>query len=181
MKKQVLFIPGGGNDGFNADAPMVASLQNALGDGYEITYPQMPNDENLPDFGWLQQIGQQIAQLPDGAILAGHSLGASMLLKYLAENEVGKNLAAVFLLAAPYWSGDEDWKQGLKLPDGFAKSLPQNIPLFFYHCRDDEEVPFAHLDIYRHHLPSATFTEVEQGGHQFNNDLGIVAGDMKGL
>lgn len=181
MKKQVLFIQGGGDDGYNADAPMVDSLRNALGDGYDIIYPQMPGDKNAPDFGWLQQIGREMESLKDGAILAGHSLGASMLLKYLSENEPTKNFAGLFLVAAPYWTGDEDWVHGLKLPPDFAKSLPQNAPLFFYHCKDDEEVPFGHLDIYRHHLPSATFTEVEQGGHQFNNDLNVVAGDMKGL
>lgn len=181
MKKQVLFIQGGGDDGYNADAPMVQSLRQALGDGYEVLYPKMPNDENAPDFGWLQQIGKEMETLKDGAILAGHSLGASMLLKYLSENEATKNFAGLFLVAPPYWSGDEDWVQGLKLHPDFAKSLPQNVPLFFYHSKDDEEVPFAQLDFYRHYLPSATFTEVDQGGHQFNHDLGSVAQDMKGL
>lgn len=179
--KQVLFIQGGGDDGYSADAAMVASLQQSLGDSYQVIYPQMPDNEDAPDFGWLAQIGRKIEQLQDGAILAGHSLGASMLLKYLAENEVTKPIAGIFLLAAPYWNGDEEWVQGLKLPLDFPKCLPQNVPLFFYHSKDDEEVPFAHLDFYRHFLPSATFTEVETGGHQFYNDLGLVAGDMKGL
>jgi hypothetical protein len=36
MIKQVLFIQGGGNDGYKADAKLVASLQIALGKEYEI-------------------------------------------------------------------------------------------------------------------------------------------------
>jgi hypothetical protein len=51
--------------------------------------------------------------------------------------------------------------------------------LFFYHCRDDEEVPFGHLTIYKQQLPWASFREISVGGHQFNHDITIVANDIK--
>jgi uncharacterized protein len=53
--------------------------------------------------------------------------------------------------------------------------------LSFYHCLDDEEVPVEQFAIYKQHLPWATFREVPTGGHQFNEDLSIVAADIDRL
>ncbi len=110
-KKQVLFIHGGGEGGYDADAKQAASLQEALGATYKVRYPEM-HDEDTPDFGWGQQIGEEISAINGEIILVGHSLGASMLLK---------------------------WK-GLMLRKDFANTLPGHIPIFLYHSRDDEEV-----------------------------------------
>lgn len=181
MRKQVLFIQGGGNDGYKADAKLVASLQIALGKEYEICYPRMQTDEVLPDFGWLKQIGNEIGKLSGDAILVAHSLGASLLLKYLVENKISKKIAGVFLVSTPFWSGKEDWKQGLKLRDDFAECLPQNTQIFFYHCRDDEEVPFDNLTAYTQKLQAATFREFESGGHQLGSNIKQVANDIKTL
>lgn len=181
MKKQVLFIQGGGDEGYEADAKLVASLQKSLGVGYEIIYPPMQTDDDAPDFGWPKQIGEEIDKLKDGVILVAHSLGASLLLKYLSENKVSKKAAGIFLLSTPFWSGDKEWVQGLKLQNGFAENLPKNNPVFFYHSLDDEEIPLNHLTIYRDKLPGATFREIESGGHQLNNDLSLVATDIINL
>jgi predicted alpha/beta hydrolase family esterase len=180
MRKQVLFIQGGGNGGYEADAKL-ASLQKALGKDYELNYPRMQTDEAAPDFGWLKQIGKEIGKLKDDVILVAHSFGASLLLKYLSENKVSKKIAGIFLMSVPFWSGKEDWVQGLKLQEDFAGSLPKNSRIFFYHCRDDEEVSFDHLASYRHKLPVATFREIESGGHQLSNNLNLVAKDIKDL
>ncbi|MCO5948802.1 alpha/beta hydrolase [Mucilaginibacter flavidus] len=181
MKKKVLFIQGGGNDGYEADAKLAASLQEALGKDYEISYPRMQTDEALPDFGWLKQIGNEIGKLSGDVILVAHSLGASLLLKYLAENKVSKKIVGVFLVSTPFWIGKEDWKQGLKLRDDFAERLPENTQILLYHCRDDEEVPFDNLTAYTHKLPAATFREIESGGHQLDNHIGLIAKDIKNL
>lgn len=180
MQKQILFIQGGGNGGYEADANLVASLQKALGADYEISYPRMQTDEAAADFGWPKQIGAAIDTLNDGVILAAHSLGASLLLKYLSENKVSKKVAGIFLLSTPFWAGKEEWVQGLKLNADFAKNLP-NSPMFFYHSRDDEEVPFDHLASYRHKLSTATFREIESGGHQLGGGIAMVAKDIKDL
>ncbi len=181
MRKQVLFIQGGGNGGYEADAKLAGSLQKALGKDYELSYPRMQTDEGLPDFGWLKQIGSEIGDPGGNGILVAHSLGASLLLKYLAENKISKKIAGVFLVSTPFWSGTEEWKQGLKLRDVFVGHLPENTPIFFYHCRDDEEVPFDNLAAYRHKVPDATFREIESGGHQLGNNINLVATDIKNL
>lgn len=131
MEKHVLFIQGGGGqEDYEADAKLVTSLREVLGEAYLVHYPLLSN-ENSADFGRKKQIGKEISLIPGELILVGHSLGASMLLKYLSENEVKNNVAGIFLIAAPYWSGEEDWKQGLKLQEDFPDKLPKDIPIFF--------------------------------------------------
>ena len=160
---------------------MADSLQSTLGKNFEVSYPKLLTDEQAPDFGWLQQIGETIAAIRGEIILVGHSLGASMLLKYLSENEVNKTITGLFFIATPFWSGDEDWVKGLQLPEDFSEKLPKTVPLFFYQSRDDEEVPFDQFERYKQKLPWATFREIKQGGHQFNNDLSLVATDIASL
>jgi len=181
MGTQLLFIHGAGEGGYEGDKPLVASLQASLGDGYHVDSPELRIDESAPDFGWPQQIGTYIAKADDGLVLVGHSFGASMLLKYLSENTVDTEIAGVFLLATPFWSGDEAWKAGFKLNPGFAGKLPVDAPIFLYHCRDDDEVRLSHFHQYRQKLTRATFRELESGGHQFDNDLTVVVEDIRSL
>jgi uncharacterized protein len=96
--------------------------------------------------------------------LVGHSLGGSVLLKYLAEAGMDRvlvptpasiTIAGLFLLAVPFW-GTPDWEvDAYALPEGFAARLPPGLPVLLYHCRDDAVVPFAHLALYAQHLPHA--------------------------
>lgn len=181
MKKEILFIQGGGNGGYEADAKLVSSLREALGTAYEVHYPEISSDETAPDFGWLNQIGKEISEIEGEVILAAHSFGASMLLKYLSENKIKKNIFGIFLISTPFWSGDEDWVQGLKLNENFANNLPKHVPVFLYHCKDDEEVPFEHLEIYVERLPQATVRKITHGGHQLNNNLSLIANDIKSI
>ena len=181
MKKHVIFIQGGGEEGYEADAKLVASLRTALGKKYNVDYPQMPSVESLPDFGWLERIGEEISLTNDKIILVGHSLGASMLLKYLSESQVQKIITGIFLIATPFWSGDENWKQGLKLHKDFAVKIPKSTPIFLYQCKDDKVVPFDHLEFYKKNLPQAIFRIIKSGGHQLNNDLSLIAKDIKSL
>jgi predicted alpha/beta hydrolase family esterase len=183
MSRHVLFIQGGGNGGYEADAKLVASLRKALGTAYKVHYPKMLPDETEQDFGqrWPKQIDKEISSVKGEVILAGHSLGASMLLKYLSENKIKKNIPGIFLISPPFWSGDENWVQPLKLQENFSDKLPKDVPFFFYQCKDDEVVPFDHLTFYKQNLPWAVFREIDIGGHQLNNDLTLVAHDIKSL
>jgi len=181
MNRHVLFIQGGGgNEDHEADAKLVASLRETLGSAYTIHYPLL-SEESSPDFGRIKQIGQEISLINGEIILVGHSLGASMLLKYLSENEIKKKIAGIFLISTPFWSGEEDWKQGLKLHEDFPDKLPKNVPIFLYHSRDDEEVPFNQLSLYAKKLLHAIVREITSGGHQLNNNLSLVAKDIKSL
>jgi predicted alpha/beta hydrolase family esterase len=181
MIKHLIFFHGGGSDeDYEADAKLVASLKLKLGSGYSIHYPLLP-DNGTPDLGRRKQISNEISAGEDNVILVGHSLGASMLLACLSEIKIRKKIAGIFLLATPFWNGNEDWVEAFKLQPNFAKQLDKKTPLYFYHCRDDEEIPFDHLTIYKRQLPWASFREISVGGHQLNNDLTIVANDIKSI
>src|SRR5688572_17061454 len=126
----VLFIQGGGGDeDYTADAKLASALRKALGNGYTVHYPLLPN-ESSPDFGRIKQIDNEMSLIKGEIILVGHSLGASMLLKYLSENDVKRKITGIFLVSTPFWSGNEDWQQGLKLQEDFPHKLPKNVPVF---------------------------------------------------
>lgn len=184
MKQQILFIQGGGEGAYEEDRHLVASLRRTLGDVYELHYPQMPNEDD-PDYElWKGQIKQELAGLEGEMILIGHSLGSSFLLKYLAEEKIEKSIAGIFLMATPYWGGDGWQYEGYErvtLPVDFASKLPSGVPIFLYHSRDDEIVPFAHLALYAEKLPRAISRKLDGHGHQFNNNLSEVVEDIESL
>jgi uncharacterized protein len=179
MGKHITFFHGGGSqEDYDADGKLVASLKMKLGSEYAIHYPYLP-EMDAPDLGRREQIRHEINASKDNVILVGHSLGASMMLVCLSEFKVKKKISGIFLLATPFWNGDEDWVEAFKLKNNFQERLDKTTPLHFYHCCDDEEVPFSHFNIYKEKLPWAKFHEVPFGGHQFNNDLTVVADEIR--
>jgi len=178
MTRKILFIQGGGDEGYEADKALVNSLKEYLGQKYNIDYPKLETNDSLPDFGWTQQIEEKVLQTEENVFIVGHSLGASMLLKYLSEKSFSKKIKGIFLVSTPFWSGNEDWKTGLKLQDNFSEKLPGELPIFFYHCKDDEVAPISHLDQYKQKITRATFREIKCGGHQLSNDLTVVGEDI---
>jgi Predicted esterase of the alpha/beta hydrolase fold len=103
MKKQVLFIQGGGAGAHDEwDNKLVDSLRRELGPGYEIRYPRMPNEADPSYPTWKAALAEEIARLDDGAILIGHSIGGTILINALAEASPNRKLAGVFLIAAPF-------------------------------------------------------------------------------
>lgn len=181
MKRQVLFIHGGGQGAYEADKELAANLRDELGAAYHVRCPEMPDEESPEYEAWKEKIEQELAALDGEVILVGHSLGALILLKYVSEEEVEKPVAGLFLVATPYvgtggWEFDED-----ALREDFAAEIHLRLPVFLYHSHDDEVVPFAHLAQYEAKLPQATIQELEGRGHQFDNDLSEVARDIKSL
>lgn len=181
MKKQILFIHGAGEGAYEEDGELVKSLQYALGANYHVLYPRMPEEEGADYREWKAQISKELAALDGKLILVGHSVGSSMLLKYLSEERIEKPLAGIFLIAAPYW-GVGGWQvNGFTLDEDLAADRLKRIPIFFYHSRDDDIVPFAHLAFHTEKFPQAIVREFNGRGHQFNNDLSEVAADIKDL
>src|SRR5512135_1432750 len=103
MKKQVLFIQGGGEGAYAADEKLAASLQRALGTEYHVVYPHMPDEDDPQYEAWAAQISKAQASLGDKAIIVGHSVGGAVLLRYLSEKNVEPSMAGIFIIAAPYW------------------------------------------------------------------------------
>ena len=180
-KTRVLFVHGGGGEAFEGDEALVRSLRDELGPDFDVEYPEMP-DADAPEFGsWSACISHELSALDGGVILVGHSLGGSILLKHLSEERVEKPIAGVFLISTPYW-GTTDWDVAeFALREDFPATLPEDVPIFLSHSRDDVVVPFAHLAMYAGRLPLASVREFDGRGHQFGDDLSEVAEDIARL
>jgi uncharacterized protein len=178
MTTQIVFLQGAGTDGYEEDRKIVSALQAALGTEYEVRYPPMPDADNPDHRAWTGRIVEELDATEGDPIVVAHSLGGSTVLKALSEAQVERPLVGLFLLALPFWGKDEDWQAEYALRDDFAQTLPPIPHLFFYHCRDDETVPFAHLALYAEALPQATIRPLEHGGHQFEDNLAQVVADI---
>jgi len=176
----VLFVQGGGKGAHSEDALLAESLQRALGPLYDLRFPRMPREADPNVAAWEQKISSELARIPGRVILVAHSVGGSILLRYLAEEKVEQPIAGVFLLAAPSWDEDRWNFDDLKLPRDIAKKLAPIPRIFFYHCRDDDVVPFAHLALHRARIPRAVTRAIDSGGHQFGDALTVVAADIRG-
>lgn len=178
--RQVLFIQGGGAGTHDEwDDKLCASLRRELGAGYEVRYPRMP-DEDDPNYArWSAAIRHELASLTDGAVLAGHSVGGTVLVQALAEQPPGQRLDAIVLLAAPFvgaggWPGTE-----FELPPDLGARLPQGVPVHVFHGLDDETAPPSHADLYARAIPQARVHRLPGRDHQLGNDLTEVARTLR--
>jgi predicted alpha/beta hydrolase family esterase len=180
MARQVLFIQGAGSEGaYEEDATLAASLQARLGAGYVVHYPRMPHEEE-PDYEvWKNVIARELAAMGSGAILVGHSIGASVAVRAVVDGSAGPSLAGVFLVSAPFWYDHEFWRwDEVKLPTDAAERIPDGLPVFLYHGRQDESVPVSHVEMYARALPQATVHRLDGRNHQLDDDLAEVARDI---
>jgi len=99
----VLFIQGGGKGAYSEDTPLADSLKQALGAKYDVRFPRMPDEADPNVESWKRKISLELSRIHGKLILAAHSVGGSILLKYLTEEKVEKPIAGLFLLAAPSW------------------------------------------------------------------------------
>ncbi|RNF39009.1 alpha/beta hydrolase [Planococcus salinus] len=173
MKKQALFIHSAGPQGKGEGSTgLLEYLQKELGDDLEWIAPQMPNPENPAYAEWQEQLRKEIGLLDDGAILVGHSIGGSALLKFLSEEELGKKFTALFTVAAPYWGINDDWKkEDFTLAENFTSRNSLLPKLVMYHSAGDPVVPFSHVERYAKELPSADIRKLEGGDHLFLDGL----------
>jgi predicted alpha/beta hydrolase family esterase len=141
----------------------------------------MPDPDHPRYEAWKARAENELARLDDDAILIGHSLGGSVLLKCLSQGAHHESVAGLFLIAAPYWGKDEDWQLEWALPEDFASRLPPISQMFLYHSRNDQHVPFAHLGHYQKKLPRATARALAGHEHSFTGGLPELVEDIRGL
>jgi len=174
--RQILFIQGGGAGAHDEwDDKLVESLRRELGREYEVRYPRMP-DEGEPSYArWSTAILREIAALDDGAVVAGHSVGATIVLNALAEQPPEKGLGAIVLIAAPF-VGEGGWRSDeFELTSDLGAKLPTGARVHVFHGLRDETAPPSHADLYALAIPQAQVHQLPGRDHQLNNDLSDVA------
>jgi uncharacterized protein len=182
-KKQVLFIHSAGPQGpHEGSSDFIVHLKKGLGAGFAVRCPKMPHPENPDYLPWKNRLAKEIDRLDDGAILIGHSLGGSVLAKFLSEERVQKRFAALCLAATPFW-GEKGWEyEAFYLNEGFGAKLSRIPRIFLYHSRDDGMVAVAHVKRYAAALPKAAVRVVKGRGHAFEKDgLPELVEDLQGL
>jgi predicted alpha/beta hydrolase family esterase len=182
MAKQVLFVQGAGEGVHDRwDSELVASLRRELGESYAVRYPRMPGEDDPAYSAWKAALLREFVSLEDGAILAGHSVGGTILIHVLAEQPSKPRLAGIFLIAAPF-IGEGGWPSG-DIDDCKEVSgrLPPGVPIYLYHGADDTVVPTAHVYLYAKAIAYAVVRTFERTDHQLNNDLSDVARDIRSI
>ncbi|MGV8856433.1 MAG: alpha/beta fold hydrolase [Devosia sp.] len=177
--RPVLFIQGGGADVHGQwDNKLVASLAQALGPGYRLHYPQMPNEDD-PDFAaWSDAIAAAIDRLGAGSALVGHSVGGTVLVHTLASHpKLLQGIAALCLIAPPFvgpggWPSDD-----IEVAANWAAPLSDTV-VFLYRGDADETTPARHLELHARAMPHAVIRRLVGRDHQLDDDLREVAGDI---
>lgn len=175
-KHQVLFIQGGGEGTHDEwDNLLVASLEQHLGADYEVRYPRMPREDEPSLKRWKPAIERELEALRAGAVVVGHSIGATLLLKVLTELQPVPRLGAIALVAAPF-VGDGGWPaDGLEFPSKLGTALPRGVAVHLFHGLDDDTAPVEHVDLYARAIPQAKVHRLAGRDHQLSNDLSEVA------
>jgi len=174
--REVLFVQGGGPGAHDEwDAKLVDSLRRQLGDGYEIRYPCMPDEDDPSYADWSVAIRREMTALADGAVVAGHSVGGTILINALAERPAERDLRAIVLIAAPFvgaggWPGDE-----FETSHDLGAKLPLGVPVHLFQGLEDQTTPPSHADLYTTAIPQAQVHWLPGRDHQLNDDLSEVA------
>ena len=179
--RQVLFVQGGGAGTHDEwDNVLVDSLRAGLGPGYDVRYPRMPDEDDPSYPPWSAAIRREMADLDEGAVAVGHSVGGTILVRALTEHPPERGLAAIVLIAAPFvgrggWPGDD-----FEFSGDLGDRLPPGVPVHVFHGAEDETVPAAHADLYADAITRARVHVLPGRDHQLSGDLSEVAQVIRG-
>ena len=182
MKKQVIFIHGGGSfdtqddyieflkkEEFNPyeinEKRWWHSLEEKLGIDFDIMTPTMPNINNASYEEWKTWFEKIFPYLRDNVILIGHSLGGAFLAKYLSENKFPKNILATYLVAASYHDVQHYSKDSFVPPESLQLLEKQGGKITIYHSEDDTRVSFEYFSKFVKALPNAHAVAFQDRGH----------------
>jgi predicted alpha/beta hydrolase family esterase len=197
MPKQLVFIHGGETFGtYNEYLAALAewtfdpfkalkkrwkySLQEELGEEWEVMLPDMPNKYNAKYIEWQTWFEKVIPHLRDGVVLIGHSLGGIFLAKYLAEHELPVAVRKIILIAAPYDDADSDYSLAdFALPTSLERLSAYDVTL--YHSEDDPIVPFVDLGKYQRAVPTAQVRALPDRGHFMDEKFPELVEELKAL
>ena len=181
--KQIFFAHSGGAQGHPGEGSfdLVSSLKQQLSNEYDIHYPII-DDPEVPTYKmWKKLFSAEFKRIKQPVILIGHSLGGSVLLKYLSEERPKIAVSALFLVATPLW-GKNGWEvEDFVLQEGFESELKHITKVYLYHCNKDAIVPFEHLSFYKAAFPHAIVRVLDGTDHAFATGLPELVADIQAL
>jgi predicted alpha/beta hydrolase family esterase len=170
--KKILFLHSAGpQHGDEGSAKLVQYIRDKLSADYQVIAPIMPRPDE-PDYeSWKTALKEIFKIMDDDMILIGHSLGGSVLLKFLSEEQPSQRIRSLHLVAVPFW-GNEDWDVSeFTLRKDFRESLPPISSIHIYHSKDDKIVSTQHAEKYAAELPGADYQELNGYGHVYWDGL----------
>ena len=179
MKKEIFFVHSAGPQNDEQGSNNFAKgLSKSLGNSYRVYHPLMPDPENPRYMAWKMALQSALPVGGNKAALIGHSLGGSVIIKYLTEGLCQVPLAGLFLVGAPYW-GMRGWPMDeFKLQHDFHTKLPPIDKVFIYHSRNDKWVPYSHGLAYVNALPGSVLRSIDGNDHEFSEGLPVLVNDI---
>ena len=151
-----------------------SSLQEDLGENFEVYMPSMPNKQNAKYEEWKIWFERYFEYLHDDLILLGWSQGGYFLTKYLIENDSPFTVKALFLVAAPFAPdnfGGEDGGDFAFNTEKVGELAKKAEKIFILHSKDDFVVSYEHALKYKAALPEATLLTFEDKNHFLVEEL----------
>jgi predicted alpha/beta hydrolase family esterase len=182
VKRDIFFVHSAGpqNDEQGSNN-LVKYLSSSLGNGYRVHNPCLPDPENPRYLAWKMALQSNLPVGGHKAALIGHSLGGSVIVKYLSEGLCQMPIAGLFLVGAPYW-GTRGWSvEEFMFERGFQMKLPEIEKIFIYHSRYDKWVPYSHGQFYSKALRGSVFRSVDGDQHEFDAGLPVLVNDIQNL
>lgn len=181
--KKILFAHSGGSQSGPGEGSfdLVAFLKKELSPDYEVHFPIIEDPEAPTYEMWANLFTAEFKAITEPVILIGHSLGASMLVKYLSEERPNIEIRALFLVATPLWDKNGWDIEDFALQENFELQLSHIEKVFLYQCNEDAIVPFEHLDFYRKAFPHATVRALDGTDHAFEGGLPELVEDIKSI
>jgi len=185
MKKQIIVIHGGGSfstyekyieflKNQNIDRSRLKprmdwkdNLQADLGENFDVLMPTMPNKTNANYLEWKIMFDKVLEIVDKEIIFIGHSLGALVLVKYLSENQITKDICSLHLVSGPFNSDGLDGEDLGRFPlsDNLSKVTSQASKIYIYHSTDDKVVPVSHATQYAKALDTDKIRIFNNLGH----------------
>jgi hypothetical protein len=158
------------------------NLQDALGGGFEVLNPEMPNWWNAHYEEWKIWFEKVMGYAKEADAVIGHSLGGIFLSKYLSENDPPKGMKAAFLVAAPFKTLAKDADFGdFLLPDDVKKLDKLGKRLHIYHSEDDPVVDFSNFNEYAKALPDASTKVFKDRSHFIGSEFPEIVAEIRSV
>ena len=137
--------------GYKADSKsgFLPWLQDALhAKGHEVVVPNLPNPEDPDPEEWTKVLVEKIGSIDDETIILGHSLGASMVLRFLEAAEA-KSTPRGCILVSPPWMIKAEALRGFFMSElDFDVLMWKASRFVVVHSRDDKVIQFDHAEKY---------------------------------